>query len=241
MNIIIKENKKPIIKKIKFECDVELHKRLNEFELTKNHLNKYNTTVFVGTQGSGKTSLMINLVKGLYKKVFHKIYVFMPKNSRMSLHDNIFDKYLDPSQLYEELDSESINEVYQSIKNNSEENLKSIIIFDDVQRALKDTSVLLSLKNLIANQRHLKLVNFILVQNYFSMDKSLRELLNNVILFKLGKAQTEKVFNECIENKKEIFDEVRDIVFNEPYQWLFLNINTQKMYKQFDELIINID
>ena len=67
---------------------MELHKRLNEFELTKTHLNKYNITVFVGTQGSGKTSLMINLVKGLYRKVIHEIYVYMTKNSRNSLHDN---------------------------------------------------------------------------------------------------------------------------------------------------------
>ena len=40
----------------------------------------------------------------------------MPKNSRNLLHDNIFDKCLDPSQLYEELISESINEVNRSIK-----------------------------------------------------------------------------------------------------------------------------
>jgi DNA replication protein DnaC len=68
MTIKLKENSKPNISKICFECDNELHKKLNEFELSKDFLNRSNTTVFIGRQGSGKTSLLINFVKVLYKK-----------------------------------------------------------------------------------------------------------------------------------------------------------------------------
>ena len=35
MTIKLKENSKPNISKICFECDNELHKKLNEFELSK--------------------------------------------------------------------------------------------------------------------------------------------------------------------------------------------------------------
>ena len=117
--IRIKENKKPDIHKIKFECDVEIHKKLNEYELSKEFLNKSNTTVFIGRQGSGKTSLCINIVKQLYKKCFHYIYVFMPYTSRKSLSNNIFDKHLPTEQIYEELTQETISDLYVKLKENS--------------------------------------------------------------------------------------------------------------------------
>ena len=237
--IRIKENKKPNIEKINFECDEEIHKRLNEYELSKDFLNKSNTTIFIGRQGSGKTSLMVNIIKKLYKKCFHFIYVFMPHSSRKSLKNNIFDKYLDPSQIFEELNLETINELYQKLKENSENGSRSLIIFDDVQKSLKDHSVLLSLKNIIANQRHLKVCNIILLQNYYALDKSLRELANNIIMFKLNKSQTEKIFNEAVESAKDKFSQIRDLVFDKPYTWLFINLPSQRIFKEFDEIIYN--
>jgi hypothetical protein len=89
----------------------------------------------------------------------------------------------------------------------------------------------------LANQRHLKVVNLILLQNWFALDKSLRELINNVILFKLGKSQTQKVFNEVVESHKNKFEQVRRLVYDTNHQWLFVNIKTQRMFKCFDEII----
>ena len=239
--IRIKENKKPDIHKIKFECDVEIHKKLNEYELSKEFLNKSNTTVFIGRQGSGKTSLCINIVKQLYKKCFHYIYVFMPYTSRKSLSNNIFDKHLPTEQIYEELTQETISDLYSKLKENSENGYKSLVIYDDVQKSLKTHSVLLSLKNIIANQRHLGVVNLILLQNYFSLDKSLRELINNVILFKLNKTQTEKVFTEWVESARDKFEDIRDFVFDKPYTWMFINVPTQRIFKEWDEILYDDD
>ena len=50
----LKINDKPKITKIKFSCDEIINKKLDNFELTKEFLNQYNTTAFIGTQGSGK-------------------------------------------------------------------------------------------------------------------------------------------------------------------------------------------
>ena len=239
--IRLKENKKPHLQKICFECDDEIHKKLNEYELSKDFLNRSNTTVFIGRQGSGKTSLLINLVKGIYKKAFHYIYVIMPHSSRKSLKNNIFDKYLPESQLYEELNEETISDIYSKLKENSENGHRSLVIYDDVQKSLKNHSVLLSLKNIIANQRHLKVVNLILVQNYFALEKSLRELINNIIMFKLNKTQTEKIFNENVESARDKFDAIRDFVFDEPYRWLFINVPSNRIFKEFDEILFDED
>ena len=165
----------------------------------------------------------------------------MPHSSRKSLHNNIFDKYLDESQLYEELNEETIEDLYTKLKDNSENGYRSLVIFDDVQKALKNNDVLRSLKNIIANQRHLKVCNFILLQNYFSLDKSLRELANNIVMFKLNKSQTEKIFNESIESAKEKFNDIRNIVFDKPFSFMFINVPSQRIFKEWDEIIYNDD
>jgi predicted ATP-dependent serine protease len=237
---VIKCNQ-PEIGKIKFECDDEIDSKLNEYPLTRDFFNKSNSTVFLGRPGSGKTSLLINFIMKIYKKKFHKVYVFMPASSRKSLKNNIFEKYLPPDQLYEELTIESITDLYEKLKVNSMEGHKSFVIFDDVQKAMKDYDIVRMMKNLFANRRHLKLVIFVMLQNYFALDKSLRELVDNVILFKMNKQEQIKIFNEVIESHKDIFDEIQHLVFNEPYQWLFVNIGSQRMFKKFDEMIVEYE
>ena len=99
----------------------------------------------------------------------------------------------------------------------------------------------MSLKNIIANQRNLKVVNLILAQNYFALEKSLRELINNIIMFKMNKTQTEKIFNENVESAKDKFDAIRDFVFDEPYRWLFINVPSNRIFKEFDEILFDED
>jgi len=106
---------------------------------------------------------------------------------------------------------------------------------------MKDVRVLKSLKNIISNQRHLKVVNIILLQSFFALNKSLRELITNIIVFKLGKSQTEKIFNEIIETHKDRYDQIRRLVFDTPFNWLFVNVRSQRMYKHFDEIICEED
>ena len=232
-------NPSPEMKKIAFSCDEPIHHKLEAYPLTRDFLNMYNTTAFIGTQGSGKSSLMINFLLSFYKKTFHFIFVFIPKTSRNSLHNNIFDKYLPKDQIYEELNEQTINELYEKLKVNSMRGHKSLVIYDDVQKSLKDYNTLKSLKNIICNQRHLKVVNLILLQNWFALDRSLREVVNNVILFKLGKSQNEKIFNEIIESHRDRFDQLRRFVFDKPHEYMFVNIKSQRVFKGFNEILFD--
>lgn len=238
MKIKIIENEKPNIQKINFACDEKICPKLDQFPLVRDNLNGYNTTVIIGRQGSGKTSLTINIIKKLYKKKFNKIYVFMPQTSRNSLKPNIFE-VLPDDQVFEELNLENIQYVYEQLKENSENGHKSLIIMDDVQKALKRNDVINEFKNIVANQRHLKVVNIILLQNYFALDNKVREIVNNVIFFKMDKKQTEKIFEEVAEMPKELFEQVIKIVFNEPHNWCLINQRYKRVYKMFDEIIFD--
>ena len=235
----IKKNNNPKFQKINFLCDFPINRKLDKYDLTKNFMNKPNTTVFLGRQGSGKTALLINFVKELYKNCFHNIYVFMRETSRNSLKDNIFDKYLDPTQIYEDLTDDNIEEVYDKIKYDAKHNEYSLIIMDDVQDGLKDPLVLKSLKKIVANQRHLKCVNLLLLQNWMALAPSLRRIINNLIVFKMDKSQQEQIFESIYEGKKTNYQEISKLVYDAPYKWLFINIPSQRIFKEFDEIIID--
>jgi lipid A disaccharide synthetase len=162
----------------------------------------------------------------------------MPRSSRMSLKNNLFDKYLPPEQLYDSLTEESINDIYHNLLENSANGHKSLVILDDVQSALKNSEIVKILLNMFANRRHLKLVIFVMLQNYKAMQKGLRENVDNCIIFKMSKSQNEKIFEEVIETQKDKFDEIRSLVYKDPHDWLFVNIPSQRMFNSnWDEII----
>jgi hypothetical protein len=237
MIIKVVENEKPKIDKVNFGCDEKICPKLDEYPLVRDNLNFYNTTVFLGRQGSGKTSLMINFVLKLYKKKFHKIYVFMPASSRQSLKKNIFDA-LPPEQVFDELTPQNIQQLYETVKENTENGHKSLIIMDDVQKALRDPFIIGQFKNMVANQRHLKVVNLILLQNYFSLHPQIREIINNLIFFKMDKKQTNKIFEEVAELPKDVFLSLNDFIFDEPHNWCLINQKNKTIYKMWDEIVI---
>jgi len=55
----------------------------------------------------------------------------------------------------------------------------------------------------------------------------------------MDKKQTEKIFNEYIEKYKDKFLEVNRFVYDKPYNWLFLNLNSQRLFKNFDEILLD--
>jgi hypothetical protein len=48
----------------------------------------------------------------------------------------------------------------------------------------------------------------------------------------------ELVFDELFETKKDIFLDIIRMAFDEKHNFLFLNIPTQRLFKNFDEIVI---
>jgi len=57
----------------------------------------------------------------------------------------------------------------------------------------------------------------------------------------MDKKQTEQIYDSIYEGKKMNFEEINKLVFDKPYSWLFINVPTQRMYKEWDEIILNDD
>ena len=235
----LQRNKQPKLNLPTFTVDGELSKKLNEYEITK-LMNKSNVTLFLGKAGSGKTSLMVSFLNtpGLFYKLFHSVFLFMPPNSRASLSDNFFNKKIPENQIYDSLDFENLDEVFNIIQANADENYLSLIIFDDVQKYLKDAAIQRLLLNIINNRRHLKTSLFFCCQNYNSIPRMIRQGLTDLFVFKINKIEMENIFLEHVEQYKEDFMNIMRNVYNEPHNFLYLNTNSQRLFKNWDEIIL---
>lgn len=235
--LVIKENSKPNLPLCEMNCDDILHEKLNNYDLTK-FLNKHSTNLLIGKAGSGKTSLLYSFIKSpkLLKKVFHKVYVFQPSHSRASMKDKIFDT-LPEEQLYNELTGINLNDVINKIKS-EDSKLNNCIIIDDCTAYLKDNENLKVLKELIFNRRHLHTSIYFLCQSYISVPRDLRKMFSNLFVFRVSKQELETIFDEVIEQKKEIIDDLRKLVYDKPHQYLFINTDSQRLFKGFDEIVL---
>lgn len=235
----IKQNDCPNLKKCIMSCDDGIHDKLNKYELTK-FLNQHSTNLLLGRPRSGKTSLLYSLFKSnkILKGCFHAIYIFQPKQSRASMSDKLFDT-LPEDQLYDELTFDNLNEVLEKIKLDADQGFNSAIIFDDMTSYLKKNETLNLFKELIFNRRHLRTSLYFCVQTWYSVPKDLRRLWSNIFIFKTTKDELNNIWTEVVEQPKELISKIRKLVYDKPYQYLFVNVDTQRLFKGWDEIIIN--
>ena len=146
-----------------------------------------------------------------------------------------------PSEnIYNELTDKSIQEIYNKIDGYSEKDEKTLLFIDDMTADLKRSKFIQeTLKKLIYNRRHLKCNLIITAQSFTNIPLDIRKNIQNLILFKPSKKEMELVFEELFETKKEIFQDIMRMAYDEKHNFLFLNIPSQRLFKNFDELIIS--
>ena len=241
MSIEIKKNKALQLDIPEFNCDCGLAEHLTKYDMLK-HLNAYTFDIYCGKPASGKTSLMVSFLSGkgdkqVYRKVFNNVVVIMPQTSIQSMKKNIFKKH-DPSKMYEELNLETIQNIYSNLENASSEKENTLLIMDDIGASLKNNEIQKIFRKIIYNRRHLKVKVVILVQSFLSLPKEIRKLLNNIFLFKPSKVEFENLFDELFETNKDLAIDIMNIGYEKPHDYLMLNVDTQRIYKGFDEIII---
>jgi hypothetical protein len=245
MSIELKRNDKLDLEIPEFTCDHNpLGEHLNAYPMLSN-LNGYKFTGIIGRPGQGKTSLMVSFLTGkgknkVFRKVFHHVLLVMPSTSRGSLKKNIFEKH-SPDKMFEELDLPTIESIYDKLLKASEKGEKSLLILDDVGASLKDKEIQTILRKIIYNRRHLKVHIVLLLQSYLSCPKEIRKLYSNIFLYKPSKVEFENLFNELFETKKDLAIDILNFAFDKPHDFMMLNVESQQMYRGFDEIIVHQD
>ena len=181
--IRVKHLEKPDLGHIAMNCDNIIHDKLTKYPMIAEAFSTTSFNIVCGKMGQGKTSLLTALIKKVFKKCFETIYVFMPSNSRESIDNDIFGKNLPEDQLFDTLTPENLAQVYAEVQEHSKEKYNTLIIIDDFQVALKDPLIIKTLEKLVTKMRHLRCTIFLLQQNYQALQKPLRELVSNLVIF----------------------------------------------------------
>ena len=237
--IQIKKNKSLKLDIPNFICDDGINQNLNKYPMLT-HFNKYCFTGVIGKPGSGKTSLIMSWLtsKKVFKKMFHHVLVVMPASSINSMKKNPFKDHPE-EKMYNDLNFDTINTIYQRLEEASEKKQNTILIMDDIGASLKNNSIKTIMRKIIYNRRHLKVSIIVLLQSFMSLEKEIRKLFNNVIMFKPSKVEFENLFEELFETNKDVALDIMNIAYEEPHDYLVLNVDTQKIYKGYDEIIVN--
>jgi len=242
MSIEIRKNKKPELPVCEMSCDKPLHPKLDKYDMTRACFQRAHTCGVLGKPGQGKSSLLYSFFKSpsMLKKCFTTIYYVCPVSSMLSMADNIFAR-LPEDQIYNELNGEVIDEIITRCENR-EEGDKIALIIDDFASSLKSPEVQRGLKKLAANKRHLGVYGtFILSQTWKSVPLETRRLYDNIIVFKIGADEMSTLFSEIMPHLKDYSQVIQKAVYDKPHQYLMINTATGRLFKGFDEIIINED
>jgi HrpA-like RNA helicase len=214
--------------------------------------NKSFFYIIVGKPGSGKTSVLVNMLTNskIYKKVFTKITLCMPKNSRLSLKEDIFED-LPPEQIFNTIDENVLTKIKankEEFEQDKEERLESgkkpiqhhqLLILDDVTAYLKHKQNVNILIELATNRRHYNLSIILLVQFLRSIPRPIRFFTTSCIFFKASNnLDTNILREEYINLQKDTFDELLNFVFdNDAHDYLIINKDTNTYYKKMQKII----
>ena len=223
-------------------CDKPLHEKLNKYEMTRTCMNKHHTCAIIGKPGQGKSSLVYSFFKSknMLKKCFDTIFFICPPNSAGSMEDSIFSK-LPEDQIFDELTGDVLDSIIQRAKDR-EDGDKIAIIIDDMASQLKNGDVQKALKQIAMNKRHLGIyATFILSQTWKSVPFEVRRLYDNIIVFKVSPDEMETMFIETLPQYKDYSNAIQKLVYNKPHEYLIINTGSGRLFKKFDEIIINDD
>jgi hypothetical protein len=64
-----------------------------------------------------------------------------------------------------------------------------------------------------------------------------RKLFSNIFIFKVSIQELNLIFEDHIELNKDNITTIRKFVFDEPCNFLFMNTDSARLFKNFDEII----
>lgn len=201
----------------------------------------------VGRKGSGKTSLLLNLLNSpdAFQKRFNNIFLFSKTAENDDKLKKLVDELKDDNKFYDKLTDDDINEVLDKIKKFNKEykekhtkkKPENLILFDDVLDSLPlSIEKNSALNKLIVGHRHYKTSIIISVQKFSAINRLIRNNSDCITYF----TNQNKLENKAFQDEYGISDDMLNFATNEPHSFLhmtFLN-NAQKTYfKRFDRII----
>lgn len=202
---------------------------------------RHHCLLFCAPPGSGKTSLMLSLImnkRKLYNKIFDNVQVIMPPASRASVKQSPFKKH-HPEKLHDELTYEVLDGVLEGAKELSESRKNTLLIIDDMAAQLKNGEIQKLMQEIINNRRHYRLTMWVLSQSYIATPLAVRKLVSHLAMWKMPNTrETDQVSGELVHLPKDLWRDVQRYAFKAKHDFLFVDTQAGKYYRNFNELIL---
>lgn len=206
--------------------------------------NKCSVIFISGGMGTGKSSFIANLFRAtgknrIYRKVFDNVMYATPKEVFDSEDDHVFK---DHPKVFHDLSQDTFNQITDKAIATKNDEGNSCLVIDDFSEQLKNKQTEYNLRKLINKHRHMKLNIIISALNQKALAKSLRALIDVVILFKpKSMVETDNFSEEVFGLTKAETKALFDFVYDKQYNFLMYNARTHTFYKNFNELKIYND
>jgi hypothetical protein len=205
-----------------------------------------NSSVYVinGRRGSGKSSLILNLMnsKKAYRKRFTNVFLISPTaETDKKFHKLVKElKEEDFPHFYDTLNEENIEEILKFIRSDNDENDKKhlhCLILDDVVLDLpKSKSSLLN--RIVITSRHLNLTIIVVTQKYNAIPTIIRNNMDLCSFFPSLNNHEIKTFQEDINIDKDIFNQIYEFCCDESNSFMHVNLlgARPKFYRKFEPI-----
>tara|TARA_R110000787_G_scaffold270469_1_gene377411 strand:- start:4202 stop:4963 length:762 start_codon:yes stop_codon:yes gene_type:complete len=204
----------------------------------------------IGKPGSGKTSLLMNLItkrNKCFNRKFDKVFLFSP--SLATDKDSKFSS-LPPDQIYDELSVENLEEVLKRVKGSGDDTL--LILDDVINDITKSTELQRNLCRVIMNRRHLTTDGengtmgiIMTTQVAIKIPAPIRKCLTHLVLFNTSnKKELQTIFDEFVSIPKKKFIEVLKYCWRSKHDFIYLNLEEEiknQFHNKFNKLVFDVE
>jgi hypothetical protein len=210
-------------------------------------------TLIVAPTGSGKTTLIQNLILDIYRNCFEKIYIFSPSifiddafKSIMEYCKNELDQNEDDENkyFYDEYDVEALENILETQKqvvkyckdNNMKKMFQIAVFIDDMADDPRVMRYSKTLDSLYTRGRHVYCSVFISVQKYRVLSNIIRVNATDLYLFALRNMSDYNAIIEeisAIEDKETIENIYKMTMETDPYAFLYVKLSSRSKNDMF--------
>lgn len=229
----------------------ELHALDHQVEDSNDALPKGSRCMaFIGSKGSGKTSLFLSLLTNKsspYRKKFQNIILVSPSAPSDNKMKDLYEECEEEDHYYDHLSEkvavdikEKLMAINDANKAKGASKKECLIILDDVSGQLPTGKKPSEITSLFTNSRHLGNASVWIISHKFtSIPTIIRNQLDCLFIWKTNSKSEVESFKKNLNIDEKLFEKILKVATSEPYSFLYLNMTGGKtrMFKRFDEFL----
>jgi len=218
--------------------DHQVHLDDNPLPLNNNFI-----WIITGSKGTGKSSLMLQMLGSEMRRKYNHIYLISPTSKNDPKFDKLVDELEEDGKYYPECNEANLTEIVESIKSSNEDDKKNknLLILDDCIANLKGSSSKSILNKIITTTRHLKTTIIISTQKYVKLNNLIRANADLISIFATSNRKEYETIQDDFNIAPKLFKQVYDYAIGDGgHNFLHLKVlgGKPQFFKRFDRIIL---